>query len=336
MTIINKKINHIFLLLEKLANGEELYAQNKRIQAELEVNERTLRRYLGDIHELYSHIVTTQKTFKEFSERKVTIYRVLDKKKDISNILQFFLENSNNLSWLLQLVHENDPSLLRDYESESKSSLENTIKKDKDIFLFIGSPFEQMEDARFKANFFQLKNAVKNREYRDIFYNYNIPEKIINAKCLKLVHMNNNWYIAVETSDNQFRFLRLAFVESVKYSKNKTSYHFSNKDKYSNFFASLQNPMTLNKPFKKAKLRASAKIAIYFRKNMKPFFPSQKFIQENDDHSIDFSIDYTHHIEILPFIKQWQPDITIISPIELKQELIKDLKKSLRNYSEGI
>jgi len=34
-TTINKKINHIYLLLEKLANGEELYLQNPRFQSEI-------------------------------------------------------------------------------------------------------------------------------------------------------------------------------------------------------------------------------------------------------------------------------------------------------------
>lgn len=333
MTTINKKINHIFSLLEKLVNGEEIYAQSQKIQTELGVNERTLRRYLNDIYELYSHIVTTQKNSKEFSERKVTIYRLLDKKKDISSVFKFFLDKSDDLSWLLQLVHENDPSLLRDYESENKGSLESVIKGDQDIFLFVGSPFEKMDDERFKTSFLKLKNAVKNHEYRDIIYNYNTLEKIINVKCLKLVHMNNNWYIAIETSDNQFRFLRVAFIESIEYSKEKISYQSSSKEKYIDLFASIQNAMTINEPFKEAKLRASAQIAIYFRDKMKPFFPSQKFLQENEDGSIDFTIKFTHYIEILPFIKQWQPDITVISPIELEQELIHDLNRSLENYN---
>ena len=97
-TTINKKINHIYLLLERLAGGEELYAQDEEIREELKISERTLDRYLKDIHELYGKIVLTEKKKKEFTDRKVTIYRVADRKKDVSTILKFFIENSNDLS----------------------------------------------------------------------------------------------------------------------------------------------------------------------------------------------------------------------------------------------
>ena len=93
-TTINRKINHIFILLEKLANGQELYAQDLILQEELfgvneqlkdaqKANERTLRRYLDDIYQLYQHIIVVEKKSKSFSEKKVTVYRVSNK-KDIS------------------------------------------------------------------------------------------------------------------------------------------------------------------------------------------------------------------------------------------------------------
>ena len=50
-TSTRKKIDNLLVLMEKLAKGEELYPQNVRIQKELEVDERTLRRYLEDIHD---------------------------------------------------------------------------------------------------------------------------------------------------------------------------------------------------------------------------------------------------------------------------------------------
>ena len=331
-TTINKKINHIYLLLEKLSKGEELYPQNIRIQEELEVNERTLRRYLEDIYELYSHIVTVQKTQKEFSDKKVTIYRVVDKQKDVSEIFKFFLNNSDDLSWLLQLVHENNPSLLRDYKDDAKESLERMIKADEDVFLFVGSPFESTEDINFATVFSQLKTAVKNHEYRDIVYNYGKREKLKDLKCLKLVYMNNNWYIGIETTDVKFRFLRLAFIESIYYSSSKITYQISILEKYSSFFVSIQNAMSHNKPSVVAIIKASPKVAIYFKEDMKPFFPSQKFIKEYEDRSIEFSIDYTNYLEIAPFIKQWQPDLIVLSPDSLRKQIMEDLLAGMKHY----
>jgi len=80
---------------------------------------------------------------------------------------------------------------------------------------------------------------------------------------------------------------------------------------------------------KKAILRASPKIAKYFDKSMKTFNSSQKFIQKNDDGSIDFSLEYTQPLEILPFIKKWLPDLKIVAPDELNEVLIADLKSYL-------
>jgi predicted DNA-binding transcriptional regulator YafY len=332
-TTINKKINHIYLLLEKLADGEELYPQNTRVQSELEINERTLRRYLEDIHQLYSHIVITQKIQKEFSDRRVSIYRVVDKESDVSSIFKFFLHHSDDLSWLLQLVHENNPSLLRDYKDESKKSLHKIIKEDEEIFLFVSSPFETFKDATFSKVFLELKTAVKNHEYRDVDYHYDSQESLKNLKCLKLVYMNNNWYIGVESESGDFRFLRLSFIQKIHYSK-KVTYQVSLLEKYRDFFSSLQNAMTRNEPFNEAKLRATPRVAKYFKESMKPFFPSQKFVQEYSDGSIDFTIDFTHYMEIAPFIKQWQPDITVLSPKRLREQIQKDLLAGAKLHGE--
>ncbi|MBV5278485.1 MAG: hypothetical protein J0647_05545 [Campylobacteraceae bacterium] len=67
------KINHIFKLMQKLHAGEEIYAQNENILEELRINERTLRRYLEDIHTLYSHILVVEKKQKKLDGRKVSI-----------------------------------------------------------------------------------------------------------------------------------------------------------------------------------------------------------------------------------------------------------------------
>lgn len=164
-TKIDKKINFIFQLMKRLANGEELYPQNIQIQQEFDVNERTLRRYLDDIHNLYGHIVTVEKKQKELSDRKVTVYRVVDREKDVSEIFRFFLKESDDLSWLLQIAHDYDPKLLYD----ERERFERILKENEDIYIFIGSPFEDLSNQHLKKIFNNLKIAVKNFEYRDIY-----------------------------------------------------------------------------------------------------------------------------------------------------------------------
>ena len=135
----------------------------------------------------------------------------------------------------------------------------------------------------------------------------------------------------VEDGLEELRFLRFNFIRNIGYSK-KTGYRKKVLEKYDSFFKTLQNPMTLNQPFETAHILASEKVAHYFKETMKPFFPSQKFIKENIDGSVEFSINFTQPLEILPFIKQWQPDLTIISPDLLREMMVKDLKQSMKQH----
>jgi hypothetical protein len=323
----NKKITHVFSLMERLAKGEELYPQNLVLLQEFGVNDRTMRRYLDEIHSHYGHIVLTEKKKVEFSERKTTIYRVPDRQKDISETFAFFLEHSDDLGWLIQLIHENNTEFIKD--PTSKKSVEKVLKRDKGTFLFKSSPFENIENPQIAKIFNSFKTAVQNHEYRKISYKYR-EQEVLEAKCLKLVYMNNNWYAAIEDESKKVRLLRLAFIETIKYSL-KTSYQLSSIKCHKTYFDMLQNPMTLEAPIETAILRTSKKIAIYFRADMKKFFHTQTLISENDDGGIDFSIRFTQPMEILPFIKQWLPDITIVSPENLKNAFKEDLQEALKN-----
>ncbi len=62
---------------------------------------------------------------------------------------------------------------------------------------------------------------------------------------------------------------------------------------------------------------------------MKPHLKSQKFIRKNGDGSVEFTLEYTQPIEVLPFIKKWLPDLQILSPKELSDELKEDLRRYL-------
>lgn len=342
-TTVNQKINHIFSLLEKLANGQELYPQDVNLQEELfgknkelkdaiKANERSLRRYLEEIHQLYGHIVLTEKKIKEFADRKVTVYRISEK-KDVSSVLRFFLEEKSDLTWVIQMLNEQDPSLLHELESDTKKAIEDELRDDEDIFLFSSKPFEIFESKEQKKIFSNLKKAVKLHEYRKIYYRYNEDIIYENVKCLKMIYAQNNWYIGIETEKEIFKLLRIHFIKEVNYSK-KNSYQKNVLKKYHGYFQRFENAMSLaTKNPNTAILRASSKIAMYFEEDMKPFFKSQKFIKKNNDGSVEFSVIYTQPLEILPFIKQWLPNMLVLSPKTLRNSLLNELQDSIKSLS---
>ncbi len=84
--------------------------------------------------------------------------------------------------------------------------------------------------------------------------------------------------------------------------------------------------MTLNKAKKIVRLKALPRIAKYFKEDMKKFLNTQKFIRENDDSSIEFTVDYTQSEEILPFLRRWIPNMVILSPEKYKNDLENALK----------
>jgi len=333
-TSINKKINTIFKLLEKLANGEELYAKDENLQLALlnsisEASEKSLRRYLEDIYKLYPHIIIVEKVKKEFQDRSVTIYRVKNK-KDISNVLKFFIEEKNNdFTWVLQLLHEQDPLLINNLEDDIRRSLQNELQKDKDIFLFSSNPFETFskeEDQKFN----ELKYAVQLFEYRTIVHS---DMKYENAKCLKIIYSQNNWYVAIETQEEELKILRIKFIQKILPSF-KVNYKKNIQQKYQQYFLSFQNPFSLyNTKKETAKLKALPEIAKYFEKEMKPFFLSQKYIQTNSDKSVEFSIEYTQEMEVLPFIKRWLPSLIVLKPASLQKRVMTELNTVFSHYS---
>ena len=269
---------------------------------------------------------------------KEDYYKLLDK----NSILFKLLNSTYDLSYIIYNINETNPTLFTHLDNDDKNELKKLLKEDKNIFLFKSFIIEDLEDN--DENFAKLKKAIKNRKWQKITFkdeegvlvykenqeNKEFVKNKIVAKPLKLIFVDNNWYLAIEDEEGRFGLVRLSFIKYLEDDIFKNTYQKKVLEKYDTYFKNLQNSMTLyGVDTKIAKLKASKDIKKYFKKDMKKFFPSQKFIEENED-GIVFEILYTQPLEILPFIKRWLPNIEIIEPKELKEELKKDLEKALK------
>lgn len=330
MSGVDNKVLHIYRLLDKLYQGEELYAQKQSILDELDVSSRTLSRYIDTVQRLFGTIIVLEKKQVLHAGKKTTILRAPNPTKDASKVIRFFMETQSDLSWILSLANKNDPTLLNDISTdELKGAIESTIEADKDVFLFRSNPLENFQDSRVSHHFNTLKKAVKNRDYRTITYHYNDTEVLEDAKCLKLIFSENNWYLAIETKEEEFRLLRVSFIQSIGYGS-KNTYQPHVLTKYRHYFETMQNPFTLHSStLQTAILKASPKVAKYFQSHMKTFFLSQRHESTEADGSIVFSVSYTQPMEVLPFIKKWLPDIVILEPQSLITYYKEDLESAL-------
>ena len=323
-----KKTKIIYELMYRLSKGEELTI-NVELANSFGINTKTLGRYLNDIKDDYSDIITIEKKKIIHHPRQPNVYRAINQKADLAAMLQFFFERRTDLGWVLQLLHEKDPALAVDGEYQEEIS--KLISKDSDVFIFKSTPFEILDDEHQKI-FSKLKNSIKYNMHKSIVYNYNHKEIVEDVKCLKLIFTQNNWYVAIENREESFRLLRVNFIEDVLPSS-KGSYQKSKIQKYESYYQNIQNAMTLSdQPIQKVICKASPKVAIYFQEGMKPFLNSQRYLKTHEDGSVEFELSYTQSIEILPFIKQWLPDIKVLEPVSLIDILKQDIIEASKDY----
>ena len=233
-------------------------------------------------------------------------------------------EHSNEISWLFNMAHEGDPEVFKELEQFTKNT--------KHVFQFKNTPFEDTATLEEKEVFKTLKRAVKNREYAKITFKGNESAQD-NLKCLKLIFMQGNWYLAYVNEEGQVRFGRVSFMEKIEYAAKAESFQPSTVKKQMDFLQNIQNAMTLyGKPKQIVRLKASGFAAKYFYEGMKPFLSSQKFEKLLNDGSVIFTVEYTQPMEVMPFIQSWLPNLTILEPQELKEKYLEKLNYTIMNH----
>jgi predicted DNA-binding transcriptional regulator YafY len=234
-------------------------------------------------------------------------------------------KNSHEISWIFNMAHEGNPEVFQE--------LEQFTKKTKHVFQFKNTPFEDTKTLEEQTLFKTLKRAVENREYVKITFKGN-DTPIDNLKCLKLIFMEGNWYLAYVNAMDRLRFGRVSFMQTVTYATKRESFQPMGVKKQMAFLKTIQNAMTLyDVPKKIARLKVNSYSAKYFTPEMKPFFSSQKFEKQLDDGSIIFTIEYTQTMEIMPFIQSWLPNISILEPAPLKEAYRQRLLRAQEGFN---
>lgn len=322
---MSKNVENICSILKLLYDGRTLIPSDTALQEELEIEVKTLRRYLATIETCFDGIIC-EKISRD--GKKVDSYRVLDYRQALMDIMRSFMQDKgDNFLPLIQLIHDNDSSIFEEYESEYKVRIAKRLTKEADIIKFYSNPLEDLQSSD-SAIFKKLKTCVEERFYKTITVTRGKSTTYKDAKCLKLIFSKGNWYLAIETDTQELKLIRLSFITALNHPSNTKSSSFQKSvlDKYQNYFDTFQNPFSTNDKKQTATLLASPEIAIYFKSDMKPFFKSQRYIETLGDGSIKFKVNFTQFMEIKPFIKEWSPHISVIEPEELRQDIISDMQ----------
>jgi len=272
---------------------------------------KQIERYVEDLQNEFHNIISLK-------SGKKNAFKLVD---SFDVFLEAF-KQFNQFDELIYLAQKSNPKLFKKLEYQ-------TVTED-DIYLFKNSIFEQVENIQI---FNILKQAIADHEYRNI--QFKDQETFMTIKPIKLVFTDNNWYLAYVDESDHLQLGRVNFIDKLVYSKDKITYQKTTVEKHlKNLIYNLQNANTRFDTEKQiATLKASPSIAKYFDKNMKKFLSSQKFLRKEDDGSVVFTVEYTHDLEILPFVQKWLPDLIIIEPKELQEIYKQKLQITLTHYS---
>jgi len=317
---LDKKTTALFKLMEGFLTQKEISNDDVYLLEAFECSSKTLERYLKEIESLYEHIITIKQSRKN-------VWKLVS----VSDIFNAFIQNSQDISQLFLMAQEFDPEILKELE---KGTLSKIAKNDDSVYLFKNSIMEELQTQEAKAVFKHLKEAIAKYEYRDMVYDYAESKVYKNIKCLKLMFMDNNWYLVFINENKKLEFARLSFIKSIAYAT-KNSYQRKEIMPYLDFLKRVQNAMTLyDVEPKVATIKATPSIAKYFEAHMKKFLPSQTFKEKLSDGSVLFTVAYTQELEVLPFIQKWLPDLIVLEPESLKNAYVDKLKLTLKNHSK--
>jgi len=250
--------------------------------------------------------------------------------KAITNSLFENIVNPKTMTMLIQTFNiANRSKILKtlNISKEEKTILESKIKEHSNIYDFKTTAIEKENDfEKFKT----LERAIKYQKILNIKYNSltNQTENFI-IKPYKILFMNGNFYLACEVIDRDFEFslFRISRIKKII----ETPKTFNQKTIIKDFIKEINTPFPkFSDNFREnlitIKIEANKSIAKYFKE--KKFFKSQN-IEELENGNLIITYKMTQTLEIKNFIKQWIPNIKIIEPKSLYDEIKKEIREFL-------
>jgi predicted DNA-binding transcriptional regulator YafY len=206
--------------------------------------------------------------------------------------------------------------------------MESKIKDISELYEIKNRPYEINKDNSIL--FTKIEKAIKYRKYTIVHYNIKDYIEKIEVKPYKILFMNENFYLAAETNHkkNKLSLYRISNIKSIE----DTSKTFQRNPDISDFINSMQTPFAkYRENFRKYLIEVILEVnkqKANFFKNKKQL-SSQNIIETKDNGNILVSYKVTQFREIDEIIKKWLPYVRVISPIELKNKIDKELKDYL-------
>jgi predicted DNA-binding transcriptional regulator YafY len=302
----NKKVFNILQILHDLSKLNTICT--KEYAKRLDVNVRTLQRYLEDISTFFQiELVQTKKGCYQFLNFE-RVKNILINPKDYEDFEKF-----------ANIVAAFNPNLLKYFNVDEK-----IINKmlNNELFYIKASPFEEIMNFNL---FNEVKKAVKYSQYIDVEYEALEKRTFRNLRPHKIVFAEGNWYLVTQ-DDDEFnggvKFLRLNFIKDIRLHK-KTFRKDRDLLKFIENFQSLMS--AFDKPSFEVIVFVENEVERYFK--VKKMLKSQEIVKDTKE-GLVLRYYINDEKEILLLAKEWMPHMKILSPSYLQdklEEMAKDL-----------
>lgn len=171
----------------------------------------------------------------------------------------------------------------------------------------------------------EIEEAVDGSEKILIHYKSHDKEGDYRLCPLKIICMDGSWYLLAHPEGKEwltkFRLENITSVENI-------GGHFVPPQNLKTILDESINILFPDKRDKTVTLRIGKEVARYFKKRR--YFPLQKIKKTNKDGSLIVETKIGNFAEILPVIFRWLPNINVIAPPGLKDQVKKEIKTYLR------
>lgn len=298
----DKTLTRLITIIARLNNGESLSV--KELAEEFNVSSRTIQR--------------------DFNERLVSLYPIHKDNKKWKMQDGYRLEKTNSVeeTVILDILEKITDSLGTTFSLKAKKLLSKIKNED---FNPIYAKLD-MEDISSKIGDITLiEEAIKEKLEIECTYTFEAYKKKLNLKPLKLANYEGFWYlIALDARNDRLKKYHFKSVNTIQL--NAKTFNVS-----SDIEKLLDNSINIwfneqKEPFEVI-LWVDKKATKILKR--KPISQSQRIIKEYPDGSCDASVMITDEREITSIVKYWIPHIKVVSPTEIKEKIMKDIKQYL-------
>lgn len=234
-----------------------------------------------------------------------------------TNFLNKTLFDSNELSIISILKAKSKDKYSDDDLASKVNVLFDRFESELSNRLYLKSSIEKIDD--FKEEIILIKNAVESKYV--IHCTYNDKNRVVWP--LQILNLEGFWYLIVQDkNDDKIKTFHLNSIKNIDIQESNFHYDSSKIDLFENAITAYFKPecQTIN-----VQLYLTPTVARFFTR--KPLNKTQRVLKEYEDGSIDIELIITDFMEIIPTIQSYIPNIGIISPEELKEEIKSNIEK---------